>query len=293
MKDLLMRILTSLLIWIIPTAAVLAQERPFASFDLASEAVLADPHDLAFGPDGRLYVADKFGDRIAVFDPDTLELTEMLGAGQFPGIHDISFGPDGLAYVAVTGLGQVDVLRIEGSTIERMRSFPGLPRTEGALAHSNGRVYAMASGTGQLVMFDGSNPALAVGGLFGAHDVAEGIDGSIWVADNGRSQLVHLTADLDLIEVLNGPEFGFIGPRYLDVDDFGRLIVADQDAHRVLLIDPLAPEGARVIGVIGDGTPGIGPGKFDDPEGVAVRGSQYYFADSDNNRIVRYSVVTN
>ena len=288
-----MRNFAILLIWVLTTAATMAQDRPFASFDLASDEILADPHDLMFGPDGRLYVADKFGDRIAVFDPDTLEVIEMLGAGQFPGIHDISFGPDGLAYVAVTGLGRVDVLRIDGSTVEIVRSYPGLSRTEGALAHSNGRLYAMASGTGQLVMFDGENPPLAVGGLFGAHDVAEGLDGSIWVADNRRSQLVHLTADLDLIEVLNGPEFGFIGPRYLDVDDFGRLVVADQDAHRVLLIDPLQAVGSRVVGVIGDGMPGFGPGKFDDPEGVAVRGSQYFFADSDNNRIVRYSVVTN
>ena len=58
-----------------------AQAGPFASFDLASEPVLADPHDLAIGPDGRLYVADKFGARIAVFDPETLELIEMLGEG--------------------------------------------------------------------------------------------------------------------------------------------------------------------------------------------------------------------
>ena len=52
----------------------LAQDTPgpFARFELASEPVLADPHDLAIGPDGRLYVADKFGARIAVFEPEPL-----------------------------------------------------------------------------------------------------------------------------------------------------------------------------------------------------------------------------
>lgn len=288
-----MRDLLALGLWCLAALGVQAQDRPFASFDLASEAVLADPHDLAFGPDGRLYVADKFGARIAVFDPDSLELITMLGEGQFPGIHDISFGPDGLAYLATTGLSRVDVVRIDGDTVTSVRSVPGLSRTEGALAHSNGRLYAMASGTGQLVMFNGAEPPVALGGMFGAHNVAQGLDGSIWVADNGQSRLVQVSAELEVIKVLNGPEFGFIGPRYLDIDEFGRLIVADQDAHRVLMIDPLAPEGARVVGVIGDGTPGMGAGKFDDPEGVAVRGSQYFFADSDNNRIVRYSVVIN
>ena len=33
--------------------------------------------------------------------------------------------------------------------------------------------------------------------------------------------------------------------------------------------------------------------QFDDPEGVAVDGNRYFFSDSDNNRIVRYSVVLN
>ena len=31
----------------------------------------------------------------------------------------------------------------------------------------------------------------------------------------------------------------------------------------------------------------------DDPEGALVDGGRYYFADSDNNRIVRYVVVVN
>ena len=50
---------------------------------------------------------------------------------------------------------------------------------------------------------------------------------------------------------------------------------------------------ATLMGVIGTGSPGIGPNLFDDPEGVEIQGGQYYFADSDNNRIVKYTVVTN
>lgn len=259
------------------------QARPFATFDTASDSVLNDPHDLEFGPDGRLYVADKFGHRIVVMDPDTLEIVAVMGDGAFPGIHDIAFGPDGLAYVAVTGGSRVDVVRIDRNQAIVERSLYGLTNIEGAEAHSNGRVYAMASGTGQLVMFEGKE----------AQAVEEAPDGSIWVADNVRGQIVHFDADLNLLGILGREEFGFIGPRYLEVDDAGRLIIADQDAHRVLLIDPAAPEGNRLIGVLGDGTPGKGPGKFDDPEGVAIQGNRYFFADSDNDRIVRYVVILN
>ena len=75
--------------------------------------------------------------------------------------------------------------------------------------------------------------------------------------------------------------------------EFGYLVVADQDAHRILLIDPEGPDGGTLLGVLGDGIPGLGPDKFDDPEGVAVDGNRYFISDSDNNRIVRYSVVLN
>lgn len=263
---------------------------PFATFDRASEAVLNDPHDLTFGPDGRLYVADKFGDRIVVMDPDTLKVLYTFGDGQLPGVHDISFGPDGKAYVAVTGLSAVVSFVFADGVPEMDFALGQFPRTEGALAHSNGRLYVMASGIGMLVALENGKSVAGVRGMPGAHDVAEGLDGSIWVADTGRARLVQFSPSLEVMTILDDPKYGFIGPRYLDVDDFGRLVVADQDAHRVLMIDPVTGD---LLGVIGDGKPGRGPGKFDDPEGVAVRGNSYYFSDSDNDRVVKYVVVVN
>ncbi|MEX3007673.1 NHL repeat-containing protein [Hoeflea sp. TYP-13] len=267
--------------------------RPFASFDLAGPSVLNDPHDLAIGPDGRLYVADKFGSRIAVLDADSLELVEVIAAGRLPGVHDVSFGSDGRAAVAVTGLGAVMVFdRLEGSD-PKPSAILAAPRTEGAVIHTNGTIYAMASGTGTLVAYKDGTAVAAVQGLFGAHDVAEDRDGNLWVADNFSRRLVKFAPDLTLLQTLDDPKFGFAGPRYLDVDPFGRLVVADQDAHRVLLIDPDGPNGGSLLGVLGSGLPGKGPNLFDDPEGVAIDGNNYYIADSDNNRIVRYTIVVN
>lgn len=274
---------------------VLAQDAPppFASFDMASEAVLNDPHDLAFGPDGLLYIADKFGSRVVVMDPDTLEIIDILGEGALPGIHDISFGPDGRASIAVTGASAVAVYNDIRDAGQEPDLVLDAPRTEGALTHSNGMIYAMASGAGIVAVYDGDMVVAAVDGHFGAHDIAEDHNGNIWVADNAARRLVQYSPDLDLLKILNDPKFGFVGPRYLDVDELGYLIVADQDAHRILKIDPDAPDGGALLGVLGDGSPGLGPYKFDDPEGVAVLGNRFYFSDSDNNRIVRYSVVMN
>jgi len=262
----------------------------FATFDKASEAILNDPHDLTIGPDGRLYVADKFSDTIAILDPETLERVGAFGDGTLLGVHDITFGPDGRAYAAVTGLSAVAVYDMSGAQPVFETMISGYARTEGVLAHSNGRLYVMASGMGRLTMVENGVPTATAGGMFGAHDVAEAPDGTIWVGDQSQSRLVQFSQDLKPLKVLDGPQFGFAGPRYMDFDDFGRIVVADQDAHRILLIDP---EGGQLLGALGTGQPGMGPGLFDDPEGVAVHGNAFYFSDSDNDRVVKYVVILN
>lgn len=269
------------------------QPGAFAAFEIASEAVLDDPHDLAMGPDGLLYVADKFAGKITVLDPDTLEIVGSFGNGALFGVHDISFWPDGRAVIAVTGLNRVDVYEVHETEGVLIESYGGAARTEGAVAHSNGLIYVVAGGIGAVVAIENGEAKYVARGFFGAHDVEEAPDGTIWVADNASRRLVQLDAELNLLQILDDAEFGFVGPRYLDIDEFGRLVVADQDAHRILLIDPAAPVGSRLVGVIGDGSPGLGPGKFDDPEGIEIFGNSYFISDSDNNRIVKYSVVIN
>ena len=145
----------------------------------------------------------------------------------------------------------------------------------------------MASGIGALVVFDNLEVINGVDGHLGAHDVAEAGDGSVWVADNRLRRLVRYSQDLERLQVIEADKFGLVGPRYLDVTETGLLVVADQDAHRILLIDPEGPEGGTLLGVLGDGRPGFGPNKFDDPEGVAVSANRNFTSVSDNNRIVR------
>ncbi|MBV1867777.1 MAG: NHL repeat-containing protein [Marinosulfonomonas sp.] len=279
--------------WVSPVGAQISNSAPFASFDLASDPVLNDPHDLEVGLDGRLYIADKFGARIVIMDPDTLEVVDILGEGALPGVHDISINALGTTVIAVTGVSVAAVYSDVANAGKQPDLALSAPRTEGALAHSNGRIYAMASGLGVLAAFEGSTLIATASGHGGAHDVAEDPQGNVWVADNAARRLVKYSPDLKRILVLDHEKFGFMGPRYLDFDDFGRLVVADQDAHRILLIDPDGPDGGTLLGVLGDGQPGLGVNKFDDPEGVVVLGNRYYISDSDNNRIVRYSVVLN
>jgi len=228
-----------------------------------------------------------------VMDPETLAIVRTIGDGALPGVHDISFFEDGRVATAVTGAGVVAIY----NDVSRAGTKPDLvlaaPQTEGVLAHSNGQIYAMASGVGVVALYDDNLLKATAEGHRGAHDIAVDPDGNIWVADNAARRLVKYSADLKQLQIIDNPKFGFVGPRYLDIDDFGNLVVADQDAHRILLIDPNGSDGGTLLGVLRDGLPGTGPNKFDDPEGVVVLGSRFYIADSDNNRIVRYSIVMN
>jgi DNA-binding beta-propeller fold protein YncE len=263
---------------------------PFATFQDASADVLSDPHDLAFGPDGNIYIADKFANRVAVLDPDTLEIVSSIDDGALSGAHDVSFGPDGTLYVSATGLNAVVRYDLSNGVPKNLGALGPFPRTEGVLAHSNGNLYVMASGSGVLYAVENDAVVAFAEGMPGAHDVAEAPDGTIWVADNFQRRLVHFNADLEQLGTIEVPQYGFRGPRYMDIDPDGTLIVADQDAHRILRIDPFSGD---LLGVIGTGVPGEGPNVLDDPEGVAVRGSEFFFSDSDNNRVVKYVVILN
>jgi sugar lactone lactonase YvrE len=262
---------------------------PFATFDAASEAVLSDPHDVVIGPDDRLYVADKFADRIAILDRDTLEVIGSFGDGELSAPHDVDFDASGRAVVADTGNHRVAIYDFSSGAAKFSGELIGIGRPEGALAHRNGRIYATSSGFGSITAFENGTAVATARGLSGAHDIAADSDGNLWVADPGNRRIVKYSPDLKVLKILDDPKYGWAGPRYLDVDPLGRLVVADQDAHRIVMIDK---DGA-LVGVLGNGIPGMGPNRFDDPEGVEIAGSMYFFADSDNNRIVRYQVVMN
>ena len=60
---------------------------------------VADPVDMAVGPDGNLYVSNRGGNAIERFDAIT---GQYLGpfVDNTPVPHGITFGPDGMLYVA-------------------------------------------------------------------------------------------------------------------------------------------------------------------------------------------------
>lgn len=163
---------------------------------------LFGPRDVAFDPDGNIWITDTGHDRIQVFTPSG-EFVRSVGVeGPGPGQLDepvgIAIGPDGLVYVADMYNGRVQVLNPDGSY---NREFPvegwgGLEVSDkpyitllrdGRLAVSvpfSGlvRIYS-AEGVALGTISGGSQPIVTPYGM------VETADGKLWIVEGGSSRL--------------------------------------------------------------------------------------------------------
>ncbi len=246
------------------------------------------PHDIVLSPDGKLlYVADNTRHRIVVLEPQSLEELGIFAQGEVAEPHDVDFDARGRLLVADTGNSRIAVYEVQGVGGRLVGSVEGrIRRPEGVAAHSDGRVFATGAASGNLVVYRDGEVVGEVDGFSSPHDVAFDPVGGIWVADAGNDRMVRLNDALQITTVLAGPDYDFKGPRYMDFDPKGRLYVADKYTHRIKVI---APDGA-LMQVLGGASSGKGEGVFDRPEGVEIRGDDIWFADTYNNRIVRYKV---
>ena len=256
------------------------------TFVNASTASLGNPHDLKLSPDGRqLFVSDVDNDRVAILDPDTLELVAEFGADHQGGTHDVDFDARGRAYVADTHNNRVTIYEMNGASARLVGELGERIRgPEGVLAHPNGRIYVAGAWSGNVVAFQDGEVVGELGGLSSPHDIELASKGDIWLADAGNSRLLLLSESLEIKRELGREQYDFNGVRYLDLTDDGMIVAADKNNHQVKFI---AADGS-LLHVMGDGKPGRGPNRFRTPEGVEIRGSELWLSDSGNDRIVKY-----
>ena len=257
-------------------------------YEAHSEPVYAQPHDITLSPDRRyLYVADNNNDRIAVLDPASLALLGSFGEGEVSEPHDVVFDSSGRLLVADTGNSRIAVYRVSGAKGTWVAEYKSdFYRPEGVAVHPNGRIYVTGAASNNILAIRGDRTLARAGGLSSPHDVAVAADGTLWVADAGHHRLLHMSEDLKTLAVLEGSPYDFNGPRYLDFDSKGRLYVADKYTHSIKVM----AEDKQLFYTLGDKRSGLGPGKFDRPEGVVIHSNQVWFSDTYNNRIVRYRI---
>lgn len=271
--------------------AATAMAEPTAHFEAASSVQLENPHDLKLSPDGKhLFVSDVGNNRVAILDPETLELIAEFGADHQSGTHDVDFDANGRAYVADTHNNRVTIYDVDatkasltGELRDRIRG------PEGVYIHDDGRIYVAGAWSGNVVAYKDGKVVGELKGLSSPHDLEGAPDGNIWLADAGNNRLLLLSPDLGIKREVKGKPFNFNGVRYLDVLPDGTVIAADKNSHTVKIISA----DGKLVMVIGSGEPGKGPGKFTTPEGIETRGNTLWISDSGNDRVVRYKLDLN
>ena len=252
----------------------------------ASSVALNNPHDLKLTPDGDyLLVSDVGNNRVAMLDPQTLELVGAFGADHQSGTHDIDFDAQGQVYVADTHNNRVTIYQLDGKIARLVGELTDRIRgPEGVLVHRNGKVYVAGAWSGNVVVYENGRVVAELDGLSSPHDLEQTDNGDIWLSDSGNHRILLLSSELEIKRELGRQTYNFNGVRYLDLLDDGTLVAADKNNHQVKFID----RQGRLLRVLGDGKPGRGENQFTTPEGVEIKGNIMWLSDSGNNRILKY-----
>jgi DNA-binding beta-propeller fold protein YncE len=249
---------------------------------------LAEPHDAAFSPDGKLiYLTDMRNSRIRVLEAMTLKPVGSFGAGELSSPHDAEFDKSGRLLVADTGNDRIAIYEINGAQARLAGELKGLAGPEGVAVTPDARVLVTNTRNATLSVFRDGKLERTVGGpgtkdgeLRNPHDVEAAGDGSVYVVDSANNRVQVFDAALKH-RASFGAAFGLNGPKYLSVDG-DRIWLADEYNHRILLFD----RGYQLLGVLGSGKRGRAPDAFYKPEAVLARGPHVWVIDTYNDRIV-------
>jgi len=270
--------------------ATLAHAQPVLQATLLAEQAegLAQPHDAALAPDGKLlYVTDMANSRIVVLDAMTLKNVGTFGKGSLAYPHDAEFDQAGRLLVADTGNDRVAIYTVRGAQAELVGELKGLHGPEGVALAADGRVLVTNTRGGNISVFrDGhlertvGRPGTRDGEFSNPHDIDVAPDGTVYVVDSGNNRLQVFDAGLTHRASV-GPELKLNGPKYLSVNG-QRLWLADEYNHRLLLLD----RDLRLLGVLGTGRRGRGADAFYKPEAVVARTPYLWVIDTYNDRVV-------
>ncbi len=280
------RLLIALLALVAPSAFAQPALRVIQVAEFADG--LAQPHDAAFSPDGKLiYVTDMANSRIRVLEAMTLKLVGTFGESELARPHDAEFDKTGRLLVADTANHRVAIYEVDAAQAKLVGTLEGLSSPEGVAVAPDGRIVVTNTGAGSVSVFlDGKLAATA--GRYGAgegefaspHDVEAAPDGEIYIVDSGNDRVQVLAADMTH-RTSFGPELELNEPKYLHFDG-DRVWLADEYNHRILLLD----RRGKLLGVLGTGQRGRGANAFHKPEAVLARAPYVWVIDTYNDRIV-------
>lgn len=264
--------------------------------EVATNGFLCGPGGLAVGPDGTLYIADVWNQRIRAIDPRSGVIRTVAGNGARA--YGGDGGPATAAYlgnphdVAVDAQGRLLIADTRDGRIRRVD-------TDGTIQTIAGTTLPWDGGAGRWDTGDGG-PANSAS-FVQIEAVAVGPDGAIYVGD-GIGRIRRIDGESGLIATVAGVGIaGYSGdggsatqaklgvPTAIAFDRAANLYFADKAYHVVRRVDT----NGDIATVVGTGTAGFSPdgtpaaqASIHLPYGLAIAPNDtLYFADSANNRV--------
>jgi DNA-binding beta-propeller fold protein YncE len=260
----------------------------------ATEATFDGLHTLAAAPNGDVYLADTWNNRVRRYDARTRIVETFAGTGKkgFSGdggpASDAEFGS--VINVALDhDARHLYIADIENRRIRR-------------ITVSNGKVETIAGNGTKGTPVDGTLARESA--LVDPRAVAPDAKGGFYILERSGHALRHVDASGKIRTVAGTGQPGFAGddgdarpaqlrgPKHLCIDSHGDVLIADTDNHVIRRFMPASGKIIRVAGTGKKGSGGVGGAplsvELNEPHGVAVdRGGRIYIADSGNNRVLR------
>lgn len=270
---------------------------PFATpeYILAGEwgagGVLSQPHGIAVGGGGEIYVVDQQRHRVVVFDGGGAVTSTWGGYGSQPGLFiypvGVAVDRDGFVYVSDSGNHRIQKFSSAGAFLAAWGSEGSGPgqfiQPEGIAAGPDSLLAVCDSGTGSVTLLTtgGAQVGRWLNGF--AHGAAFDAESNLFVAGCQATGVTKYSRAGELLErwefdAAQAPRFDC--PLDLATDPAGRIYVLEYGAGRFTLLSPAGETLASL------GETGSAPGQFSRPGGIAVSPRGWvYVADTFNDRL--------
>jgi hypothetical protein len=260
----------------------------------ATKATFNGPHHLLVGPNGDVFVADTWNNRVRKIDAKTGVITTIAGTG------DKGFSGDGGLAVKAK-FGGIYCLALDAKG-EKMYMADLDNRRIRVVDLSTGVVSTIAGNGEKGVPKDGDDAKASP--LVDPRAVAVDATGNVYILERSGNALRVVDAEGKIRTVAGTGKTGatgdsgpakdatFNGPKHLCVDRDGNVLIADTENH---LIRKYLPKEGKIVRAAGTGKKGDSgldgaPDKaeLNQPHGVTVSANgTIYISDSSNNRVLK------